>query len=171
MKTIYKRTTQKDQELAEAAVPYLKKAIAETGSSSENIEITVKNSGETIEVPKKAYKLLVEILEQMEHGNSITLVPGDSDLTTQQAADIINMSRPYLVKLLEEGKIPFTLTGSHRRVKLTDIVAYKNSLKLNGKNNCSTSTGFLRTTVGKAEMMKNLHKLKEAIHISYVRNH
>lgn len=135
MKTIYKRTTQKDQEVAEASVPYLKKAIADKVGSSENIEILIKNTGEIIHVPKKAYKLLIEILEQMALGNSITLVSGDSDLTTQQAAEILNVSRPFLVKLLEDGEIPYTKTGSHRRVRLSDLMEYNRILKSNQRKN------------------------------------
>jgi excisionase family DNA binding protein len=125
MKTIYKQTTQKDQQAAEACVPYLKKAITKKDISPENIEITVKDSGETIQVPKKAYLLFIEIIEQMAQGKSVHLLPGDSELTTQQAADILNVSRPYVVKLLEEGKIPFKKTGSHRRVRLADLMNYK----------------------------------------------
>lgn len=135
MKTIYKRTTQKDQKVAEGSVPYLKKAISDNDNSTENIEILIKDCNETISVPKKAYLLLVEILEQMALGKTITLVPGDSDLSTQQAADILNISRPYMVKLLEQGEIPFTKTGSHRRVRLTDIVEYSSVLKRNQPTN------------------------------------
>lgn len=129
MKTIYKQTTQKDQQVAEACVPYLKKAITKKNVSTENIEIIVKDSGETIQVPKKAYLLFIEIIEQMALGKSVHLLPGDSELTTQQAADILNVSRPYFVKLLEDGEIPFTKTGSHRKVRLADLMEYNRTLK------------------------------------------
>ena len=129
MKTIYKRTTQKDQELAEGSVPYLKKAISKDNPASDKIEILVKHSGETIQVPKRAYLLLIEIVELMAQGKSIHLLPGDSELSSQQAADILNISRPYLVKLLENGEIPFTKTGTHRRVKLSNVIEYNKVLK------------------------------------------
>ena len=125
MKTIYKRTTKKDQEVAEACVPYLKASAEKRPKSTDKIEIIIKDTGETIRIPNKAYLLLIEILEQMAQGKSVHLLPGDSELTTQQAADILNVSRPYVVKLLEEGKIPFKKTGSHRRVRLADLMNYK----------------------------------------------
>lgn len=128
MKTIYKRTTKKDQEVAEACVPYLKASAEKRPKSTDKIEILIKDTGETIRIPNKAYLLLIEILEQMAQGKSINLVTGDSELSTQQAANILNISRPYLVKLLEDGKIPFTRTGSHRRVKLSDVMIYQNKM-------------------------------------------
>jgi excisionase family DNA binding protein len=79
-------------------------------------------------VPKKAYLLFIEIIEQMAQGKSIHLLSGDSDLTTQQAAEILNVSRPFVVKLLEDGEIPFSKTGSHRRVKLSDVMHYHNKM-------------------------------------------
>jgi excisionase family DNA binding protein len=72
-------------------------------------------------------ELLIELLRHIGKGDAVTLVPVTQKLTTQQAADILNVSRPYFVGLLEKGKIPFELVGRHRRIKANDLFDYKNA--------------------------------------------
>ena len=82
-------------------------------------------AGESIPVPDAVFCVLVRVAELMGRGDAVTVVPIGYELTTQQAADILNVSRQYLVRLLDEGKIPCTRTGKHRRVLVTDLLAFK----------------------------------------------
>ena len=82
-----------------------------------------------LKIPTKAYELFIDILRHMAEGKSITLLPSDATLSTQQAADILHVSRPHLVKLLETGQIAYTKVGSHRRVTMQDVVAYEQNLR------------------------------------------
>jgi len=70
-------------------------------------------------------KLLIQLLEHIGRGDAVTLVPVTQMLSTQQAADILNVSRPYLISVLEKGDIPHTAVGRHRRIKAEDLFAYK----------------------------------------------
>lgn len=81
--------------------------------------------GETIAVPESVFYVLERVAEVMARGDSITVVPVGREVTTQQAADLLNVSRQYLVRLLEEGRIPFRKTGKHRRLRIEDVLSFK----------------------------------------------
>lgn len=81
--------------------------------------------GEEIELPESLFRVLRQIVYYLAHGRAVSVVPLNKELTTQEAADILNVSRPFLVKLLEQGDIPFVKTGAHRRIRFSDLMAYK----------------------------------------------
>lgn len=89
---------------------------------------TLKVSGpgsEEIRLPESAFHLLQRTIHFLAQDAAVSVVPIEKELTTQQAADLCNVSRPYLIRLLEKGEIPYTKIGTHRRIKFEDVMAYK----------------------------------------------
>lgn len=84
-----------------------------------------KGGEPALELPDAVYSLLLRILQGMQEGKAISVVPHMQDLTTQDAANILGVSRPFFVKLLETGKLRYHMTGTHRRVYLKDLMDYK----------------------------------------------
>ena len=84
----------------------------------------VDANGEAIDLPELLNEFLLDLLKLMETGQSVLLVPESEEYTTQAAGNFLGMSRPYLIRLLEAGKIPYRRVGTHRRIRLHDLMVY-----------------------------------------------
>jgi excisionase family DNA binding protein len=108
-----------------AEVVALKKALHSSAVSKvRRCELRGPN-GELIPLPDSVFYLLRQVVDVMAQGDAITLVPVGRELTTQQAADLLNVSRQYLVRLLDQNRLPFRKTGKHRRIKIEDVLKFK----------------------------------------------
>jgi excisionase family DNA binding protein len=85
----------------------------------------VAADGQEIIIPDSVYKVLLQAVHTMALGKAISIVPQGQKLTTQKAADLLNVSRPHIIKLLEQGEIPYITVGTHRRVRFDDLMKYK----------------------------------------------
>lgn len=101
-------------------------AFLQTRAETQQIDIVDdKGTSHPVSVPVSALRLLVDVLTEIGEGNAVSIIPIHAELTTQDAANVLNVSRPFLVQLLERGEIPFHKIGRHRRVRYQDVLAYK----------------------------------------------
>jgi len=121
------RPTRKDQKIARDNLEALERLTKKHTSKSKPVEVEIEIAGEKthIKIPASVLGYLNTIIEHMAEGKGVSVISSDTELSTQQAAEMLNVSRPYIVKLLEEGKIPFHKVGTHRRIKLKDMQAYQ----------------------------------------------
>lgn len=134
--TVFKRQNKpfvpslSDIELSRISSRILASAI-DSHSPTQKIKIESPDGKEhSLLVPRSAYQLFVDALIQISQRKSATLIPVERELTTQQAANILNVSRPYLIELLEKGEIPYHMVGSHRRILAEDLATYQNKTNL-----------------------------------------
>lgn len=99
-------------------------------------------TSEPVDIPASAVRLLKEILDQMAHGNGVALTPLHAELTTRQAADLLQVSRTHLVQLLDEGRISCRKVGAHRRVRVEDIVDYRRETESRRRKALDELTAF-----------------------------
>ncbi len=117
--------TEADAMLARESARRLAPQLAKANGAMRLQVVDDAGGSDAVTIPTAAFRLLVAILAQMASGNAVRLIPHHAELTTQEAAELLNVSRPYLVRLLDEGKIPFRHVGTHRRVLFKDLMAYR----------------------------------------------
>ncbi|AOY95369.1 DNA-binding protein [Cupriavidus sp. USMAA2-4] len=128
MTAAYSRVTLPVEREVQAAVQGQRALAAYLATQVETQRIQIfddKNQAHQVELPTSALRLLVDILAELAGGNAVKVVPVHAELTTQEAADLLNVSRPHLVKLLEDGALPFHRAGKHRRVRFSDLMQFK----------------------------------------------
>lgn len=125
MEAILEKPSRLEQQMASNSLDNIARAFEKKGPVRDGVTIRIQESSTDITIPRKALELLQFILSSMAQGKAVSLIPSDSEVTTQQAADMLNVSRPHLVKLLEQGALPFKKVGSHRRILLEDLLAYE----------------------------------------------
>lgn len=120
--------TEQEAQLAEMSVRALARIVPRTEAETITVSLA-SGTGEHVAIPTVAFRFLLTILEELAKGNAITVIAIHAELTTQQAADLLGVSRPYLVKLLDEDKIQYHRVGTHRRVAFRDLMEYKRSTR------------------------------------------
>lgn len=109
---------------AEAAVKELRSAVR--GRRPAVVRVEAAGSPESaVTLPAQAFELLMRVLAHLANGDAVSILPVHTEVTTQQAADLLHVSRPYLIKLLDEGGLPFRKVGTHRRIPLRDLLEFK----------------------------------------------
>lgn len=132
MENIIIHTTKQDQKIARTALEKINEQnLYVRESTSGSIQIKFEDFEEYLTIPKKVQSILYQILNFMSEGRAISIVPEESDISTQQAADMLKVSRPHIVKLLEQGDIPFKKVGTHRRIELNDLLVFEKKMKQN----------------------------------------
>jgi excisionase family DNA binding protein len=95
------------------------------GRKTVRVQIAAGQKAEALDLPPVVTRLLMDILDETAAGRAVSLVPLEPEITTQQAADLLNVSHPYVVGLIEKGTLPARMVGNHRRLPLKDVLAYK----------------------------------------------
>jgi excisionase family DNA binding protein len=120
-------------EAARTAVEQLRDLHLVEGRTTVPLRAMEDSAEAVVELPRAAFDLLLDMLSQLASGHAVTIVPVHAELTTQQAADLLNVSRPFLISLLEQGKIAFRRVGNHRRIRFDDLIQYRRTQQQESK--------------------------------------
>ncbi|MEU8616973.1 helix-turn-helix domain-containing protein [Streptomyces sp. NPDC048623] len=114
------------QKTASHALTRVRAYLAEHQNASQiNVTVQDEDDREPLALPREAVELLASLLAHLGAGRAVSIVPSDAELTTQQAADMLNVSRPFLIGLLEAGEIQYRTVGSHRRITASSLLEYQ----------------------------------------------
>lgn len=144
------KTTREDQRIAKGSLNDIKNLVHSFKARTKAIKVSFPESDESLQLPTKVVEMMVEILLGMSAGRSIAVIQTEMEVSTQEAADFLEVSRPHVVRLLEKGEMPFTKAGTHRRIKMSDLIAYQKALKNTRK-----------------KQMKFLAKQAQELHLDY----
>ncbi|MCS4255828.1 excisionase family DNA binding protein [Rhodococcus erythropolis] len=133
-----------EQEQARQALQVLRGVEPDVG---ETLDVKVAGTAESVHLPRAAFDLIRDVLANMAAGQGVTVVPAHAELTTQQAAQMLNVSRPHVIKLLDEGHIEFRLVGRHRRILASSLLAYQRS-QLGGARSAADQLAALTEDLG-----------------------
>jgi len=104
----------------------------------------VESNGKEFSIPESAYPVLHQVIQIIASGETVSVIPQKREVTTQEAAELLNVPRPYLIKLLEEGKIPYTKVGLHQYIRYEDVMAYKKQRDTQRREGLRELTQFLQ---------------------------
>ena len=126
METISYHTDEEAKEKAQEYIKMIEEQLNTTKKSMDpEVKLRINNIKKSIPLPPKVFSMLQHIIKSISEGKSVTIMPTEGELSTQQAADLLHVSRPHLIKLLKRGLIPFRKIGSHRRIAIKDVLNYQ----------------------------------------------
>lgn len=125
--------SESDADLANQALCDLNQILDERHKPSQEVDVTIQGHTKVVKLPRALGEILRQILANTAAGRGVAVMPAHAELTTQQAADMLNVSRPYLIKLVEDGVIECRKVGTHRRIQAASVRDYQRKMELDSK--------------------------------------
>ena len=122
---LLERSTVQPRNVDQPAIRSVDNMLSQAAIRSEQRPRLTAADGTEIDLPESVFQVLRQVVHILAQGDGVSIVPVHKELTTQQAADILNVSRPYLIALLDKGQIEYSRTGKHRRIQFGNLLAYK----------------------------------------------